>query len=382
MVPINKSPLKGRKVLWKRNLTEQISQVIPNSDWSRVYVLTRSNLLYCFDRTGKKHWKVKIPLNKNISPSISLSSEDDVLIAGGHVKAFRYSKQGELLWSFNSLITPWFDSHTTPPGEAAEFVIWDDEYLIGLSINGDVAWATDEYNPVFYGRSLSREESGSFIFSNWEKYVVALEANGSERWRHQLKFGNDGYNHIQETDGLVLINDIEYNPKCGRTIDSYLYCLSDSGELLWEVNEDFFDSAPPSLFGEKVVSVRGWDGALCYSKNGEFLWECILPGDVIGFATSSDYNKIMLLNGGAGAYSILGNFLKANDVSAPDFLDGYYANSWTTHLTVVGEQGGIEAQYELPNGVYVDTTGGPEGLVFEKHGSGKTLALAQWDILK
>lgn len=381
-IPINNAPLKGRKVLWKHNLGEYISQVLPNSDWSMVYVLTRSNLLYGFDQAGKQLWQAQVPLGKAVSPSITLSSAEDVLVVGGRVKAFRYSKEGEMLWEFNSVLTPWFDSHVTPPGEAAEFVIWDDEYLIGLSINGDVTWATDEYEVQIFGRSLAKGESGNFNFPSDGNYVVALAANGSKRWRHQLRLGNTGVNGIQETGGLVLISDFEFNKKCGLTNDSYLYCLSESGNLLWEVNEGVFSFSPPSLFGDKVIIVGDWETAICYSTQGKLLWECILPGNVSNFAASSDYSKIMLLSGGEGSSSILGNFLKTKDVSIPDFLDGLLPNFWATHLTVVYEQGEIEAQYKLPNGMYVDNSGGPEGLVFEIHGSGKTLALAQWDILK
>lgn len=175
---------------------------------------------------------------------------------------------GELLWSYefasHNLGTPLVDNSNRVYVYGEDSSVLNDFYLYCINPNGSLSWRYKIDRYELYS-SPTLDKNGNIIFHMITNpvsvnYIVSVNYNGTENWKVALPgdFWSSTINH-----GLVC--DAEGKIYCGPTFGGNFFCLSNEGEILWEldIGDLQYDSSP----------AIGSDGTLyigTHSGGGEF----------------------------------------------------------------------------------------------------------------
>jgi len=232
-------------------------------------------------------------------------------------------------------LTLWPDAET-PAGVV--FGAGPEVYLVNGG--GSVGWRTDVGATVIMPPTVADLDAsgGSEIIVATRNGVIALDANGDQKFEWKLDVRGSGYKTIAAADvhpsrGLELI--VGFN-------DGWLRCLSAKGELLWQFYGDKFRVGPPASGdvdndGETEI-VYGTDNGHVYCLNGfgkvEWRYDEFAPygrsgpnladldgdGSVEVLITRSNVNDapcLMALDGATGAFKW----------RTDDIMQGYVSNA-------------------------------------------------------
>lgn len=122
----------------------------------------------------------------------------------------------------------------SPDGKTAYMTIAGSEgstknagYLFAAdAATGELKWVFDEMTNQTYGCGPAVADDGTVILTNRDKYVYAVNPDGSRKWKFQMDAApNMAFPAIAE-DGTVYAMD--------NADGANLYCISSSGDLIWK----------------------------------------------------------------------------------------------------------------------------------------------------
>lgn len=155
-----------------------------------------------------------------------------------------------------------------PPIVAADGASWlsgRDGQLVRLAPNGTVQWAVGLGASVNDGAALG--EVGLLFISTTKNSIVAVQSDGSERWRSRAPWGIDGPLAWVPGQGLVFT---------GR--DQYLYWLGLNARILRRIRLQARRAAGPVALGQGVaVGLESGDLLVWDSRNRHTHWKFSQP---------------------------------------------------------------------------------------------------------
>jgi outer membrane protein assembly factor BamB len=106
---------------------------------------------------------------------------------------------------------------------------------------------------------------GAVYVGSGDKYLYALNPNGTLKWRYQTSWGVSTSPAIA-ADGTVYVS----------SGDNYLYALNPDGTLKWRYQMSDYFSTSPAIATDGTVYV----GSYALNPNGTLKWRCQMRGDV------------------------------------------------------------------------------------------------------
>jgi outer membrane protein assembly factor BamB len=158
------------------------------------------------------------------------------------------NQHGKVVWEFSPTLGM---LESKPSRQQAVLIESWNEGVIGITASGEFAWYKPDVNLQPLAYSFRQPKQGRFFvgtedFPAQKVVVVCLAANGTEFWRRRVT--GEFVNALEVSDrGDVLFTTSLDNKKCGLPYAGYLYCLDNTGKLLWTFAGNPYFAGPDDL---------------------------------------------------------------------------------------------------------------------------------------
>ena len=298
-----------------------------------IYIGDTNYYLYALNPDGTEKWKYKT--GGQITSAPSLDEDGTIYVGSWDTRLYAFRPDGECKWYLGS-----GGSISSSPSIAEDGTIYfgtfggfnHGGYIVAVNPNGTEKWRYETGDNINTGITSDPAigDDGTIYIGSMDTYFYAMNPNGTLKWRFKTGDCIKGPPSIAD-DGTVYIG----------SFDDYLYALYPNGTLKWKCDIWYGTDTNPSIAIDGTIYVCSSSKLFAIYPNGTKKWTYDFPSERhIGKssqAISADGTIYIGTNKGDGAG---GDIIAVN----PDGTERWrkvIADYWVDSSPCIGEDGTV-----------------------------------------